>query len=70
MSLEQIQRTMDGYNRMIAKICITFAIVIFIVVAGFTTVLMYNTKKSYDYEYPDISTTAVSGNDNEIGVDE
>ena len=69
MSIEQISRTMDGYNRMILKICITFAIVIFIVVAGFSAVLMYSTAKSYDYDYPDMTTTAVSGNENKIGVD-
>ena len=67
MSTEQIRHAMDGYNRVILKICITFAIVVFVVVAGFSAVLIYNTHKTYDYDYPDISNTSVSGDENVIG---
>lgn len=67
MSSENIQKALDSINKVILKICVTFAIAIFIVVVGFSSVIIYNTHKSYDYDYPDMNNTAISGDYNEIG---
>ena len=54
MSNEAIQTALDSINKVIFKICITSVIVILIIVTGFSSILIYNTAKTYDYEgYPE-----------------
>lgn len=68
MSSENIQKALDSINQMIFKICLAFVIAVAIVTAGFSVVIMYNTHKTYDYEYevPDIDNMNISGNNNKL----
>jgi len=66
MPIDAMQKALDSINKIIFKICVTVIIVILIVVTGFSSVLMYNTSKSYEYDFPD--TDIINTNTSNSGV--
>lgn len=80
MAIEEINEAINGFNKIILRLCLTAITVVLIITIGscinsrnqskvaenLTETLKFYIQQSYDYDYPDIENTNISGNDNNI----